>query len=106
MIDALDEVEYSVAIKIIEEIEFINERFKNVRIIVASREFATIRDSYRVQMKTLNDHEIDELYSIVTGTESRVSFYRRYSVKHLDYWKMLDRPFFLLVYALYITNKD
>lgn len=105
-IDALDEVEYSVAIKIIEEIEFINERFKNVRIIVASREFATIRDSYRVQMKTLNDHEIDELYSIVTGTESRVSFYRRYSVKHLDYWKMLDRPFFLLVYALYITNQD
>ena len=106
LIDALDEVEYASSVKLIEEIEFINERFKRAQIIVASRKLSSIDEANTVQMRTLDDNEIDELYTSVTGSESRVSFYRNRSSKHMDYWKMLDRPFFLLIYALYVNNKE
>lgn len=105
-VDALDEVEYASSIELIEEIEYINERFKKVQIIVASRRLSSINEANIIQMKTMNDNEIDELFSSVTGLESRVSFYRNHSSKRMDYWKMLDRPFFLLIYALYVNNKE
>ena len=106
LIDALDEIEYASSIKLIEEIEYINERFKKAQIIVASRKLSSINEANIIQMKTLDDNEIDELFSAVTGLESRVSLYRKHSSKGMDYWKMLDRPFFLLIYALHINNRD
>lgn len=106
LVDALDEVEYASSIKLIEEIEYIKERFKKVQIIVASRKLSSINEADIIQMKTMDDNEIDELYLSVTGSESRVSFYRNHSSNRMDYWKMLDRPFFLLIYALYVNNKE
>lgn len=105
MVDGLDEIDYDEAIRFMDEVDYLKERYENIQILVASRGMASISDKKTIHMNSLDDEAIDDLYKAVTGVDGRVSLYKNHSGKEFSYWKMLDRPFFLLLYALYAEKE-
>ena len=105
LIDGLDEVDYDHAVQLMDEIDYIRERYNNTQIIVASRNMPVINGTNYIHMKRLDDESMDKLYKLVTGADRGISIYKRNSSKSFNYWKMMDRPFFLLLYALYIEKE-
>jgi hypothetical protein len=101
-IDGLDEVDYLVSEKIIEEINFLKELWPDSRFIIGSRPMSAIinsNDNY-INIQALTDEERCWLFSAVSG-ESLA--YSEQAFLHLDdkLNKLLSKPFFCIIYAFF-----
>lgn len=101
-IDGLDEIEYSAAQKIVDEINFLKELWPESRFVVGSRPMTVIpsNDDVYIQIKEMSPDERSELFS--TLSELNRSDTER-AFLHLDEKldNLLLKPFFCIIYALF-----
>lgn len=105
-IDGLDEIDYSISRKIINEVDYLNQLLVNSLFVVGSRPMNIIpKSDSRIQMKDLSSEEIIELFSIVSGFEksNTESIIRRLD-KNLC--ESLSKPFFCIICALFKSEPD
>ena len=97
-LDGLDEVEYQEINRISYEVEYMTERYRNCRIIIGSRQLSLLTDRKCVHIKSLDDASIDRIYQLLTGYDNGLSIMIK-RTEHDSYMRMLNRPFFLLIYC-------
>ena len=101
-IDGLDEIEYSTAQKIVDEINFLKELWPESRFIVGSRPMTVIpsNDDACIQIKEMSPDERSELFSTLSEL-NRTDTERAFL--HLDEKldNLLLKPFFCIIYALF-----
>lgn len=103
VIDGLDEVEYAFIEKIIKEIDYLEIRYKNIVIITSSRYMSILTGKKIVYMPLLNNQQINNLCRKITGDDAfRIERYFRNDKNKIS--KMLEKPFFVILYAKYIEN--
>ena len=101
IIDGLDEIEYGKIEKLMRELDYISILYNHVNIIVGSRYMSILTGQKSINVPALSDTEINDLYEKITGnTNLRVEYYsNRRNGKTLK--KMLEKPFFTILYAKY-----
>ena len=102
--DGLDELEFNSAVSFIEQVEFIKNRYSNVRVLIGSRHIPLLQESDIIYIKPLPYDKIDIIYNIITGFERSISIFIRHPKNQLDFHSMIDRPLYLLIYAVH--SKD
>lgn len=99
-LDGLDEVEYQEINRIYDEVAYLTERYRSCSVIIGSRHLSVLDDSKCINIRYLDDDSIDRIYRAVTNNDEIISTkIKRSEGKGLNYMKMLNRPFFLLLYS-------
>lgn len=106
IIDSLDEVDYQMIEKIVNEVDYLDNRYDEINIIIGSRHMSFLVDRTRiVEMPLLSDNEINELYAKITGdSHFRVEY--RFGKDKQRMEMILRKPFFAIIYAIYMKDHD
>lgn len=101
IIDGLDEIEYGKIERLMRELDYISILYNHVNIIVGSRYMSILTGKKSINVPALSDAEINNLYEMITGNSNfRVEYcFNRRNGKKLK--KMLEKPFFTILYAKY-----
>jgi len=104
-IDGLDEIDYDMSDKIIEEIGFLKELWTNSCFVIGSRPILAINNNKesQINIQELTNAERCELVALMSNTDLE---YVERVFSHLDknIDKLLYKPFYCIIYALYNMN--
>lgn len=104
IIDSLDEGDYDLIEKIVNEVEFLENRYDDINIIVGSRPISFLIGKKNIHMPLLSDGEINGLYTRITG-DSSFSIEHRFDGKEKKRMlTMIRKPFFAILYAIYMKD--
>lgn len=102
-IDGIDEVDYNVADKIINEVIVLEELWKNCCYVLASRPMSLINGNEVKYLPVLSDTEIIEIIKYISGID--YSSIIEYSVNR-EIKDALQIPFFCILFSLYIKDNN
>lgn len=103
-VDGLDELDYSLVDKIIDEAMFLEELWSNCRFILTTRPMSLISNDNMEQLPALKDDEIIEIIKCICGKEYttlKIEFGLDKDIKNA-----IKRPFFCILFALSIKDND
>lgn len=104
IIDSLDEVDYDMIEKIVNETEYLDNRYNNINIIIGSRQMSFLAGKRIIDMPLLPERDINVLYTRITG-DSCFKIEHRFRGEDKKRMKMmLGKPFFAILYAIYMND--
>lgn len=106
ILDGLDEMEYEKIELIMQELDFLCNLHQNFRAIVGSREMTILAGKKTININPLSIPEINSLFSQINNLESYNIEYLLNNTDNRQMLQMLSKPFFAIVYALYIKNTN
>lgn len=100
-IDGLDELDYSLVDKIIDEVMFLEELWKNCYFILTTRPMSSISNDNIKYLPVLKENEIVEIIESISGKGygSTIGFRLDKDIKDA-----IERPFFCILFALSIKD--
>ena len=104
-IDGIDEMSYKEAEFLIEDIKIIGYQNKGFKALIASRPVSVIESENIYKMPPLSLKQAEELYSqINNGSKMEKSVF--YGNNREAFEKMLTKPLFTILYALYFKERN
>lgn len=100
-IDGLDELDYSLVDKVIDEVTFLEELWDNCYFILTTRPMSLIANDNIKYLPVLKEDEIVEIIESISGKEygSTIGFRLDKDIKNA-----IERPFFCILFALSIRE--
>ncbi|MBD7910035.1 hypothetical protein [Clostridium cibarium] len=101
-IDGLDELDYSLVGKIIDEIMFLEELWVNCNFIVTTRPMSLLNNYNIKYLPLLKDEEMVEIIECISGIDYEPTIGARLDK---DIKETIERPFFCILFALSMKDK-
>ncbi|GEM_PF-549100 len=106
ILDGLDEIEYTKIELLMHELEFFNNLYTNFNAIIGSREMSILAGKEILPIKQLSLPDINNLYCQINHLDSYNVEYHIKDTNREQMLKMLSKPFFAIIYSLYMSNTN
>lgn len=106
IIDGLDELEYDKIEVLMHELDFLSNLYPNFKVIVGSREMTILAGKNTIYIPQLSLSEINTLYCQINKLDSYHVENRFNSANRNAMLKMLSKPFFAIIYSIYMKDSN
>jgi len=106
ILDGLDEIEYRKIEYLMHELEFFSNRYANFKAVVGTREMSILAGKEILPIKQLSLPEVNSLYCQINHLDSYNVEYHINDTNKNQMLKMLSKPFFAIIYSLYMNNTN
>lgn len=106
ILDGLDEMEYEKIELIMQELDFLCNLHQNFSAIVGSREMSILAGKKTINIAPLSIPEINTLFCQINNLKSCNIEHLFNNTNNQQMLQMLSKPFFAIIYALYMKNTN
>lgn len=103
LVDGLDEMAYSDAEHLIQEIRIIGYQNKSFNALIASRPLSILESEKKYPMPPVSEEKSEKLFSMINN-DQKMNMHIFHGNNEKAFKEMLNKPLFVLLYALYAKD--